>query len=268
VIKVKITVDRDKREATVDFTGTSPMEKNNFNAPEPVARAAVLYVFRLMVEANIPMNAGCLQADQHRHPGRLHAEARLSGAVVAGNVETSQHVTNACSTRSARWPTPGHDEQPHLRQRHATRTTRRSAPARRRAYDELRPRLQRRLRRPHAHDQHAPDRPGNPRNALSRSCSRISRSAKAPAARGKFHGGDGTRRTCGFSSDMDARSCRRTATARRRASMAAATANAARPRSDAATGRIETLKHCDQTVLKAGEAVIVTTPTPGGAGKL
>jgi 5-oxoprolinase (ATP-hydrolysing) len=45
-IKVKITVDKDRREATVDFTGTSPMQKNNFNAPEPVARAAVLYVFR------------------------------------------------------------------------------------------------------------------------------------------------------------------------------------------------------------------------------
>jgi 5-oxoprolinase (ATP-hydrolysing) len=60
-IKVRITVDKDRREATVDFTGTSPMEKNNFNAPEPVARAAVLYVFRLMVEGNIPMNAGCLR---------------------------------------------------------------------------------------------------------------------------------------------------------------------------------------------------------------
>jgi 5-oxoprolinase (ATP-hydrolysing) len=60
VIKVKITVDRDKREATVDFTGTSE-QPNNFNAPEPVARAAVLYVFRVMVEKPIPMNAGCLK---------------------------------------------------------------------------------------------------------------------------------------------------------------------------------------------------------------
>ncbi|MGI9363580.1 MAG: hydantoinase B/oxoprolinase family protein, partial [Rhizobiaceae bacterium] len=60
-IKVKITVDKDKREATVDFTGTSNVEENNFNAPLPVTRAAVLYVFRIMVEANIPMNAGCLK---------------------------------------------------------------------------------------------------------------------------------------------------------------------------------------------------------------
>ncbi|TIW02027.1 MAG: 5-oxoprolinase, partial [Mesorhizobium sp.] len=61
VIRVKITVDRKKREATVDFTGTSPVMKNNFNAPEPVARAAVLYAFRVMVEDMIPMNAGCLR---------------------------------------------------------------------------------------------------------------------------------------------------------------------------------------------------------------
>lgn len=61
VIRVKISVDRDKGEATVDFTGTSEARKNNFNAPEPVTRAAVLYVFRVMVESPIPMNAGCLR---------------------------------------------------------------------------------------------------------------------------------------------------------------------------------------------------------------
>src|SRR5262249_515774 len=60
VIKVKITVDKTKREAPVDSTGTSPQQTTNFNAPEPVARAAVLYVFRVMVEDDIPMNAGCL----------------------------------------------------------------------------------------------------------------------------------------------------------------------------------------------------------------
>src|SRR3546814_12970826 len=61
VIKVKITVDKAKREAIVDFTGTSAQMPNNFNAPEPVTRAAVLYVFRVMVESSIPMNAGCLR---------------------------------------------------------------------------------------------------------------------------------------------------------------------------------------------------------------
>ncbi|RVA70912.1 5-oxoprolinase, partial [Mesorhizobium sp. M7A.F.Ca.CA.001.08.2.1] len=95
IIKVKITVDRQKREATVDFTGTSPVMKNNFNAPEPVARAAVLYAFRVMVEDMIPMNAGCLRPINIIIPDGCMLKPAYPAAVVAGNVETSQHVTNA-----------------------------------------------------------------------------------------------------------------------------------------------------------------------------
>ncbi|MCU4653230.1 hydantoinase B/oxoprolinase family protein [Roseibacterium sp. SDUM158016] len=95
VIRVKITVDREAREATVDFTGTSPAMENNFNAPEPVARAAVLYCFRVMVEAPIPMNAGCLRPIRIVIPEGSMLKPAYPRAVVAGNVETSQHVTNA-----------------------------------------------------------------------------------------------------------------------------------------------------------------------------
>jgi len=94
VIKVKITVDREKREATVDFTGTSPQQSNNFNAPEPVARAAVLYVFRVMVDDEIPMNAGCLRPIRVVIPEGSMLSPRYPAAVVAGNVETSQAVTD------------------------------------------------------------------------------------------------------------------------------------------------------------------------------
>jgi len=94
-IRVKITVDRDKGEAVVDFTDTSEAQKNNFNAPEPVTRAAVLYVFRVMVEAPIPMNAGCLRPVKIVIPDGSMLAPRYPAAVVAGNVETSQHVTNA-----------------------------------------------------------------------------------------------------------------------------------------------------------------------------
>jgi 5-oxoprolinase (ATP-hydrolysing) len=94
-IKVKITVDKTKREATVDFTGTSEQKKNNFNAPEPVTRAAVLYVFRVMVESSIPMNAGCLKPIRIIVPEGSMLKPQYPAAVVAGNVETSQHVTNA-----------------------------------------------------------------------------------------------------------------------------------------------------------------------------
>ena len=94
IIKVKISVDRDKREATVDFTGTSPQQPTNFNAPEPVARAAVLYVFRVMVEDEIPMNAGCLRPIRIIIPEGSMLSPQYPAAVVAGNVETSQAVTD------------------------------------------------------------------------------------------------------------------------------------------------------------------------------
>jgi 5-oxoprolinase (ATP-hydrolysing) len=93
-IKVKITVDREKREATVDFTGTSPQQPTNFNAPEPVTRAAVLYVFRVMVDDDIPMNAGCLEPIRIVIPPRSMLSPQYPAAVVAGNVETSQAMTN------------------------------------------------------------------------------------------------------------------------------------------------------------------------------
>ncbi len=93
-IVVKITVDRDKREATVDFTGTSEQRGDNFNAPAPVTRAAVLYVFRVLVEADIPMNAGCLRPIRIVIPDGTMLTPRYPAAVVAGNVEVSQAVTN------------------------------------------------------------------------------------------------------------------------------------------------------------------------------
>lgn len=94
VIKVKITVDKQKREATLDFTGTSPQQETNFNAPAPVTRAAVLYCFRLMVDSDIPMNAGCLRPINIIIPDDCMLKPKYPAAVVGGNTETSQHVTN------------------------------------------------------------------------------------------------------------------------------------------------------------------------------
>jgi len=93
-INVRISVDKARREATVDFTGTSPQQPSNFNAPEPVARAAVLYVFRVMVDDDIPMNAGCLRPIRIIIPKKSMLSPEYPAAVVAGNVETSQAVTN------------------------------------------------------------------------------------------------------------------------------------------------------------------------------
>ncbi len=78
----------------MDFTGTSPQQDSNFNAPEPVTRAAVLYVFRVMVDDDIPMNAGCLRPIRIVIPENSMLSPKYPAAVVAGNVETSQAVTN------------------------------------------------------------------------------------------------------------------------------------------------------------------------------
>jgi len=93
-IKVRIAVDKQRREATVDFTGTSGQQPSNFNAPEPVTRAAVLYVFRVMVDDDIPMNGGCLRPIRIIIPKKSLLSPQFPAAVVAGNVETSQEVTN------------------------------------------------------------------------------------------------------------------------------------------------------------------------------
>ncbi|MGH6761118.1 MAG: hydantoinase B/oxoprolinase family protein [Phyllobacterium sp.] len=93
-IEVRVTIDKEKREATVDFSGTSAQRPDNFNAPEPVTRAAVLYVFRVLVKGNIPMNAGCLRPIRIIVPQGSMLSPSYPAAVVAGNVEVSQAVTN------------------------------------------------------------------------------------------------------------------------------------------------------------------------------
>ena len=94
-IEVTISIDKDTRSATVDFTGTSPQQENNFNAPRAVCRAAVLYVFRTLVEDEIPMNAGCLKPIDIIIPDGSMLSPSYPAAVVAGNVETSQAITDA-----------------------------------------------------------------------------------------------------------------------------------------------------------------------------
>jgi 5-oxoprolinase (ATP-hydrolysing) len=86
---------RDKRNAKIDFAGTSAQLPNNFNAPAAVAMAAVLYVFRTLVDDDIPLNAGCLKPLEVSIEDGSMLRPRYPAAVVAGNVETSQCVTDA-----------------------------------------------------------------------------------------------------------------------------------------------------------------------------
>ena len=95
LIRVRVTFDRPRREATVDFTGTSAQRPNNFNAPSAVARSAVLYVFRCLVEDAIPLNEGCLKPIRIVIPRGSMLAPEYPAAVAAGNVETSQAITDA-----------------------------------------------------------------------------------------------------------------------------------------------------------------------------
>ena len=94
-IRVALSVDPVSRRATVDFAGTSPQSAGNGNAPSAVCRAAVLYVFRTLVDAEIPMNEGCLKPLRLQIPEGSLLAPRYPAAVVAGNVETSQQLCDA-----------------------------------------------------------------------------------------------------------------------------------------------------------------------------
>jgi 5-oxoprolinase (ATP-hydrolysing) len=94
-IAVEVTVNSAQRSARIDFTGTSAQQPSNFNAPTAVGKAAVLYVFRTLVDDNIPLNGGCLKPLEIVIPEGSMLNPRYPAAVVAGNVEVSQAVTDA-----------------------------------------------------------------------------------------------------------------------------------------------------------------------------
>jgi 5-oxoprolinase (ATP-hydrolysing) len=94
-ISVSISVDRDAGEAVIDFTGTSPQHPRNYNAPKAIATAAVLYVFRTLVGRDIPLNEGCLKPLRLILPERSMINPEYPAAVIAGNTEVSQAITEA-----------------------------------------------------------------------------------------------------------------------------------------------------------------------------
>ena len=94
-VSVAISIDHEARTARIDFAGTSPQLSNNFNAPTAVVKAAVLYVFRTLIDDEIPLNGGCLKPLEIYVPEGSMLAPRFPAAVVAGNVETGQVVTDA-----------------------------------------------------------------------------------------------------------------------------------------------------------------------------
>ncbi len=264
-IRVKITVDRQKREATVDFTGTSPAMDNNFNAPEPVARAAVLYVFRVMVEAPIPMNAGCLRPIRIIIPEGCMLRPAYPRAVVAGNVETSQHVTNALfqalgALSNAQGTMNNLTFGNATHQYYETICSGSSAGRMNdgRTFDGT----------SGVHVHMTNSRLTDPEVLEMRFPVLLEEFVLRPGSGGKGarHGGDGTRRTLRFLEEMD---CAVLSSHRSRPPLGIAGGGpgvVGRTEVRRLDGTVEVLAACAQTVLQPGEAVTVVTPTPGGYG--
>ena len=267
IIKVKISVDRQKREATVDFTGTSPVMKNNFNAPEPVARAAVLYAFRVMVEDMIPMNAGCLRPINIIIPEGCMLKPTYPAAVVAGNVETSQHVTNALfGAMGAMANAQGTMNNLTFgnKQYQYYETICSGSPAGRmnsgRGFAGT----------SGVHTHMTNSRLTDPEVLELRFPVLLEdfHIREGSGGKGKWSAGDGTERTIRFLEKME---CAILSSHRNRPPQGldgGGDGEVGSTKVRRRDGRIEVLKACDQTVLEAGEAVIVTTPTPGGFGRL
>ncbi|AID30998.1 5-oxoprolinase (ATP-hydrolyzing) [Mesorhizobium sp. USDA 4775] len=267
VIKVKISVDRQKREATVDFTGTSPVMKNNFNAPEPVARAAVLYAFRVMVEDMIPMNAGCLRPINIVIPDGCMLKPAYPAAVVAGNVETSQHVTNALFGAMGA-----------MANAQGTMNNLTFGNKKYQYYETIC------SGSPAGHMNSGRGFAGTSGVHTHMTNSRLTdpevlelrfpvvledfHIRKGSGGKGKWSAGDGTKRSIRFLEKME---CAILSSHRNRPPQGldgGGDGEVGSTKIRRKDGAIDMLKACDQTVLEAGDAVILTTPTPGGFGKL
>jgi 5-oxoprolinase (ATP-hydrolysing) len=259
-IRVKIAVDRERREATVDFTGTSPQRADNFNAPEPVTRAAVLYVFRVMVESNIPMNAGCLRPINLVIPKDSMLSPQYPAAVVAGNVEVSQAVTNclfgALGALSAAQGTMnnltfGND----VHQYYETICSGAPAGPGFDGADAVHTHMTNsRLTDPEVLELRYP---------VVLEDFHIRRGS---GGRGRWKAGDGTSRTIRFLERMD---CAILSGHRRVAPFGLAggkPGEVGKNRVRRRDGSMDRLGGCDQTVLESGEAVVIETPTGGGYG--
>jgi len=261
VIKVKISVDKTNREATVDFTGTSPQQPTNFNAPEPVARAAVLYVFRVMVDDEIPMNAGCLRPIRIVIPDGCMLSPLYPAAVVAGNVETSQAVTDtlfgALHALGSAQGTMNNLTFGNARYQYYE-TICSGAPAGP-GFDGASA----------VHTHMTNSRLTDPEVLESRFPVVLEdfHIRRGSGGKGRWKAGDGTRRVLRFREAMDLAIL----SGHRRVPNFGVDGGEAgelgRNFVRRLDGRLEKLEGCDQTKLEAGEAVIIETPTGGGWGR-
>ena len=260
-LRVAIRIDRKKGTAEVDFTGTSEEQPDNFNAPEPIARACVLYVFRTLVDDDIPLNAGCLKPIKIIIPKGSMLRPRYPAAVAAGNVETSQAIVNclfgalgvlAAAQGTMNNLTFGNEAYQYYE------TICSGAPAGR-GFDGAA-----------AVQTHMTNsRLTDPEVLELRTPVLVERFEirRGSGGKGEWHAGDGTLRAIRFLERMN---CAILSGFRKVRPFGLAGGEPGERgenwvrRND---GRLERLPGCAQTVLEPGEAIIIKTPTGGGYGE-
>jgi 5-oxoprolinase (ATP-hydrolysing) len=265
-VEVRITVDQKNRSATVDFTGTSPSPANNFNAPAPVTRAATLYVFRIMCDEHIPMNAGCMKPITLKIPAGSMLAPVYPAAVVAGNVETSQIVTNCLlAALGAMGPsqgtmnnlTFGNDRVQYYE------TICSGSPAGYfsdgRGFNGT----------SGVHVHMTNTRLTDPEILELRYPVLLETFGirRGSGGKGKWHAGDGTYRRIRFLERMDCAILSGYRRVRPFGLDGGEPGQCGRNAVRRLSGIEEELQGCDQTILEAGEAIIIETPTGGGVGQ-
>jgi len=260
-IKVAIRIDKKARTADVDFTGTSPQQPSNFNAPAPITRAAVLYVFRCMVDDAIPMNAGCLKPINIIIPDDCMLAPKYPAAVVAGNVEVSQAITDtlfgALGAMAAAQGTMnnfnfGNDTYQY--------------------YETI-----------CGGSGAGPDYDGTSAVHTHMTNTRLTdpeilefrypviledfHIRRGSGGKGKHNGGDGTKRTLVFKETMDVSLLTGHRIIPPFGLSGGSDGQVGKNQCRRASGKMEDLSGCDQTVVEPGDAIIIQTPTGGGFGK-
>ncbi len=265
-VAVRISVDRQRRTARIDFTGTSAEQPTNFNAPEPVTRAAVLYCFRVMVDEPIPMNAGCLKPLEIVIPEGSMLSPRYPAAVVAGNVEVSQIVTNALFAALGA-----------LGSAQGTMNNLTFGNARVQYYETICSGA------PAGFDKAGHGFAGAGGVHVHMTNTRLTdpeilelrypvlleefRIRRGSGGQGRFASGDGVRRVIRFLERMDCAVLSGYRRVRPYGLDGGAPGETGRNAVRRLSGEVEGLAACAQTVLEPGEAIIIETPTGGGVGR-
>ncbi len=260
IIRVAVGIDRAERRAIVDFAGTSPQQKDNFNAPEPVTRAAVLYCFRVLAGGAMPINAGCLRPLDIRVPDGSMLRPRYPAAVAAGNVETSMQVTDCVFGALAA-----------MSSSQGTMNNLTFGNARHQYYETI--------------ASGSPAGPGFDGTAAVQAHMTNSRLTdpeilelrfpvvldafsirEGSGGRGRWSAGDGTMRVIRFLEEMDLAILASHRRVRPHGLDGGEPGALGATRIRRAGGVMEELGSSDQTVVNAGDAVVVVTPTGGGFG--